>query len=467
MVRDLTGKIHDHLSLRVLLPLARLHRLLRPSRRPIILAVDEGMRFRRNAVAWDFEKKREWVLQRLRFTVRRAAQETVYYRELFNRVGFDPQADFSFKDFSMLPVLEREDTHRAGKNLVSPFVPASQLRKDSTGGSTGAPTEVWLGPEETGWRKSGTESFMQRIGAPAGTRTGLLWGHHLDPVANDSLLERFHAFESNTRWFDCFRLSPEALEQYHLQFERLRPACIIAYASALGHLAQHILERGHRPGYPTRCFVTGAEKLLPEHREAIERAFNRPVHERYGGRDVGGMGFQLTPAQTLDYEIDWANLLMEPETDEPYSPILITKLHADAMPMLRYRVGDMGRFPQGSSPGHPTFVLHEVIGREVDRIWLPDGRWITGLQMPHMMKGYPVREFMLVQRSDYSIELNVVPRNGFGEDTRRSILAAVEANLPSLDVTVRVVDGIPRTVANKWRPIISEVARPQGEAATL
>jgi phenylacetate-CoA ligase len=405
-----------------------------------MLAFDEGLRFRQKAVDWQLEKKREWVLQRLRFAVRRAAQETVYYRELFDRVGFDPQADFSFKEFSMLPVLEREDTHRAGRNLVSPFVPAGQLRKNSTGGSTGAPTEVWMGPEEIGWRGSGTESFMRRIGAPTGTRTGLLWGHHLDPRANDSLLDRYHAFESNTHWFDCFRLSPDALEQYHHQFERWRPACIVAYASALGHLAQHILERGHRPSYPTRCFLTGAEKLLPEHREAIERAFKRPVHERYGARDAGGMGVQLRPDETLDYEIDWANILMEPETDEPESAILITKLHADAMPMLRYRVGDVGRFPEGSRPGHPTFTLHAVLGREVDRIWLPDGGWITGLQIPHMMKGYPVREFMLVQRSDYSVELKVVPRNGFGEDTRRSILATVAANLPSLDVTIMEVN---------------------------
>jgi phenylacetate-CoA ligase len=431
-----------------------------------MLAFNEGMRFRREAVNWELEKKREWVKERLRFAVRRAARETVHYRELFKQLGFDPQADFSFKEFSMLPVLEREDVRRGGRNLVSSALMAAQLQKDSTGGSTGVPTEVWLGPEERGWRESGTESFMRRIGVPTGTRTGLLWGHHLDPVAQDSLLERYHAFESNTHWFDCFRLSPAALEQYHHQFERWRPACIIAYASALGHHAEHILERGHRPTYPTHCFVTGAEKLLPEHRELVERAFKRPVHERYGSRDVGGMGFQLRPTRTLDYEIDWANILIEPETDERDSAILVTKLHADGMPMLRYRVGDVGRFPEGSRSGNPTFALQEVLGRETDRIWLPDGRWINAIQMPHMMKDYPVREFMLVQRSDYSVELKIVPRNGFGEETRRSILETVTANLPTLDVTLMLVEEIPRTRANKWRPVMSEVKPPQEKAVS-
>lgn len=463
-MRDLRGKVHDQLSLKVLVPLARLQRMARPSRRPVMLAYNEGLSFRRESVHWSSERKQEWMLKRLRFIVRRAARETLYYRELFKEVGFDPQSDFSFEDYSRLPVLDKDGIRSAGNNLVSQAVPAEQLQKDSTGGSTGKPTEVWLGPEERGWRESGRERFLERAGIQTGTRTAFFWGHHLDPVAQTSLLERFHAFESNARWFDCFRLSKEVLERYHQEFERWRPACIIAYASALASLAEYVLEKGYRPVYPSRAFVTGAEKLLPAQRENIEAAFKRPVHERYGGRDVGGMGFQIDPARTLSYEIDWANILLEPETHEADSAILVTKLHADGMPMLRYRVGDMGRFPEGSLPGHPALTLREVLGREADRIWLPDGRWVAGVQMPHMLKDYPVREFMFLQRPDYSVELRVVPRNGFGEESRRQILATVAANLPGLKVSLALVEDIPRTKANKLRPVISEVEPHQGGA---
>ncbi|MGH9901391.1 MAG: hypothetical protein ACRD68_06150, partial [Pyrinomonadaceae bacterium] len=226
-MNDLSGKAHDLLSLGVLMPLSRLQRVVRPSRRPVMLTVYEGLRFRREASGWGLEQRQEWVLRRLRAVARKAYGETVYYRELFDRVGFDPRADFSFADFSRLPVLEREDVRLAGRDLISRAVPPNQLRKDSTGGSTGAPTEIWRGPEETGWAESSTEFFMRQIGVPTGTRTGLLWGHHLDPVAQDSFADRFHAFESNVRWFDCFRLSPDVLERYHQEFERWRPACIV------------------------------------------------------------------------------------------------------------------------------------------------------------------------------------------------------------------------------------------------
>jgi phenylacetate-CoA ligase len=449
--------LREMLSTNLLLPLWHFQRLVRPSRRAIALAIREGLRFRRKTESWDVEQKQAWIINRLRHITRRAYSETSYYKALFDRIGFDPQANFTFKDFSKLPVLEREQVRSAGRKLIAQSMPAEKLQKDSTGGSTGAPTEIWIGPEEMGWKESCGEYYMQRLGVPTGKSTALLWGHHLDPKSQDSLRERYHQLETNSRWFDCLRLSPDTLEQYHQEFQRWRPSCIVAYASAVGHLAEHVLERGYRPNYPARCFVTGAEKLLPDHREKIEQAFGRPVYERYGARDVGYIAFQLESDRALDYEVDWSNLLVEPETNEPDSSIIITKLHADGMPMLRYRINDVGLFPEQSKPGHPVFRLREIIGRDTDRIWLPDGRWITGLQIPHMMKDYPVREYMFTQRSDYSVEIKIVPKGEFEERNRRGILATVCANLPGLEITTVLVDEIPRTKANKWRPVVSEV----------
>jgi phenylacetate-CoA ligase len=448
--------IREALSRRILLPAGRLRRRVHPARRQIESAYVRGMSERSALQNLAPEKRRDWVLNRLRVVVRHAADQIPYYRERLNNIGFDPRANFTFDDFAKLPVLERGDVN---KDLVSKQIPPELLVKDATGGSTGTPTEIWLGPEELGWRESGLEYPLQRIGVPTGVSTALLWGHNLDPIQRDSLRDRFHDFENNRRWFDSFRLSPDVLEKYHQEFEDWKPACIIAYASAAGQLAEHVLERGYQPNYPTRCFVTGAEKLIPAHRDAIVAAFKRSVHERYGSRDGGLMAFQYDPDRTLDFESDWVNTLIEPETDDPLSPILITKLHADAMPMLRYRIGDMGRFPAGSRPGHPAFVLREIAGRESARLWLPGGGWVAGTELPHMLKDYPVKEFMCVQRADYSVQLEIVPRNGFSEENKQRILDTMGVNLPGLDVKIVMVEEIPRTKANKWQPVVSEVER--------
>jgi len=170
------------------------------------------------------------------------------------------------------------------------------------------------------------------------------------------------------------------------------------------------------------------------------------------------MGFQLHIPRSEDFVIDWPNLLVEPETvDDTKANILITKLHADAMPILRYRVGDVGVFPAGSRPGHPAFTLQGVIGRILDKIWLPNGSFIHGAQFPHLMKDFPVREFMVVQAEDYAVNVEVVPTGAFSDRDRSAILKIVQQNLPGISITLSTVESIPRTKANKWRPVVTRV----------
>jgi len=84
---DLIGGIHDSFSLRVLMPFSRLQRSARSATRPTQQAFNEGICFRRAAADWDQEKRVEWILDRLRTTVRRAYDETAYYRALLDRIG--------------------------------------------------------------------------------------------------------------------------------------------------------------------------------------------------------------------------------------------------------------------------------------------------------------------------------------------------------------------------------------------
>jgi phenylacetate-CoA ligase len=457
MSAEFTSKIHDQLSVNLLVPLSRLQRLVRRSRRPVMRAFREGLAFRQATANWSDEQKRQWMLKRLRVVVREAYQKTSYYASLFDSAGFDPSAEFSFADYARLPVLDREQIQQRGLEMISSSFTRDELRQHASGGSTGVPTEVWQGPEEIGWGESGTEHFMRTIGVPEGSRTAYFWGHHLDPQATDSLRDRLHAFETNTKWFDCLRLDDEKLETYHQAFSSWRPVCIIAYASAVGSLAEYVRKRGYKPNYPQKCFVTGAEKLWPRHRELVDEVFGRPAHERYGARDAGGIGFQLRPQESLDYHLDWTNVLVEPAGAETETEILITKLHADGMPMLRYRVGDVGRFPSVAVPGEPGFLLHEVLGRVADRIWGRDGRWISGLQIPHLLKDYPIRQFLFLQKADYSVQLQIVPQSEFSGDSSRSIQSLLALNLPGVAVEIVLVDDVPVTKANKWRPVISEV----------
>jgi phenylacetate-CoA ligase len=441
-------------------PFSNLRRMIRKDMRPTYDHYRDGIALHHRSKDWSDEVRTSWILASLRRTIRTAAL-TRYYSDVFKKVGFDPMSEFGFEDFARLPILEREDIATNADAMISPDVPIDQRRPDSSGGSTGEPTQIWTGPEERGWAESTMESSFRKVGISPGSRVAFFWGHHLDPGASDSLADRVRYFAKNEKYFDCFRLTPEVIERFHSGLEDYSPDCLVAYSSSLAHFSEVLEARGISPkNYPRKCIVTGAEKLYSHHREAIEKLFRVPVYERYGGRDFGLLAIQVSsePSDRV-FEVDWTWALVEPETEGDRSSILVTKFHADAMPMIRYRVGDIGTFPSGSRPGHPSLVLKEIVGRELDFIWLPDGEALSGAQLPHLFRTFPVREFMFVQEENFSVELQIVPRPELSQVKRDEIEKIVSLNLRGIPLSIRLVDSIERTRANKWRPVVSKVRR--------
>src|SRR5436190_19878705 len=169
------------LTQKLFLPISKAQRSRTVSRSVLYDHYRSGMKLRRESLEWSFDKKFAWVLQNLRRVVRKAAAETSFYKTRFQSAGFDANSDFTFDDFARLSVLTREDVRDGGTGLLSSTLPERFRLEDSTGGSTGAPTRIWLGPEERGWSESGVEFALESIGVPAGSRIAYFWGHHLDP----------------------------------------------------------------------------------------------------------------------------------------------------------------------------------------------------------------------------------------------------------------------------------------------
>lgn len=393
-------------------------------------------------------------LRLLRLAVRRAAV-IPFWADRFRDAGLDWTRDFSFDDFKKIPVLSRTDIATVGDGLLAPAVAAADRRKMATGGSSGTPTVTWTGPEERAWIESGIEFFEGRIGLTRYDSRALLWGHNLDPIARSGPKDRAEDWLWNRRWYDCFRLSPAILAEYHRDMAQFRPAVVLAYATALASFAQAVRDLGEPvPSYPTLGFVTGAEKLLPDQRALIESVFQRPVYERYGGRDLGFLAMQ-SPGEDLAFTIDWMNVFVEPEHDRDEDSIVVTKLHADAMPLFRYRSGDIGRFPADAA-ARPVFTLHEVVGRELQRVARRDGGWMHGTVIPHLLKDFPLKEYQLHQGADLSVTLSYVPLRPLEQVQIDAIMTALHDNLPGIPVALRIVDEVPRTAAGKWLPVVSE-----------
>jgi len=451
--------IRDKCSRHLLLPIHETYRRIRPDHRTVYRIAGEALEFRHRAMTMSKEQKLDWILMKLRSLLRQAGKESPFYRDLFITAGFDPGVDFGYDDFSRLPPLDRKDVLDQPDDLRSLVLPTRLARPGSTGGSSGQPVRVWKGPRDRAWTEGGWRFFTQQLGIRPGARTAYLWGHHLDAIPQRRLLPTLNDLLLNAYRFDCFHLDDVKLLGYHERLTKLRPECMVAYGGALASLAAVLERRGLRATYPSLALISGAEKIWPHERAQIERVFGQPVHERYGSRDVGLMAFQVCPSVSTAYTVDWANILIEPDTESTSpSAILVTKLNADGMFLIRYRIGDLAIFPPSARPGEPAFSLLEISGRELDGILMPSGEWIHGVAFPHLMKDHAVREFQVYQHADSSLTIKLVTHEGWKPADEVALRKQLEGIAPRLAISLSFVDQIPKSAANKRRPVISELA---------
>jgi phenylacetate-CoA ligase len=404
-----------------------------------------------------FEGPQPDVLGLLRARARWAGRNVPYYREAFRDAGFDPERDFDLAEWRRLPPLEKKVLRERPDDLLPAGTRRDLLVPNATGGSTGEPVRLLLDPSAMAWRTAAQEWAYSQVGVQAGDRTALLWGSQVEPGVRPTLRNRVVRVLANRMLLDCFRLSDAILDDYHERLSAFRPEVLQCYATALVLLAARLKARGIRPSYPTRCCLTGAERLYPDQRRKVEEVFPVPVFESYGSRDCGAMAIQLVPGGPL--RVASRLVLLEPwGPDVPNAgrEILVTHLHGGGTVFLRYRIGDLAWFPQGSEDS----VIEEiggVTGRVLDHVRLPGGRLVHGTEFPHFLKDFDIVEYQVVQERADRVRVDLVAGPRLAPADLDRIRRVLGASLAGTIVDVRTVDRVERTAGGKLRPVVSLV----------
>jgi phenylacetate-coenzyme A ligase PaaK-like adenylate-forming protein len=171
--------------------------------------------------------------------------------------------------------------------------------------------------------------------------------------------------------------------EFHAALHRFRPRVIQAYARAAVLFARFLQARGleaHRP----HSIVTSAEILEDDDRRLLEEVFGCPVFNRYGCREVSVVASECPAHSGLHVMAE--GLYLEIETPSgPAAPgemgaVLVTDLLNGAMPLIRYRIGDMAAWADGPCPcGRGLPRLERVAGRVTDFLVGADGRLVSGV----------------------------------------------------------------------------------------
>jgi phenylacetate-CoA ligase len=166
-------------------------------------------------------------------------------------------------------------------------------------------------------------------------------------------------------------------------------------------------ELAEKKNIKMKSAVSWGDKLFDHYRKNIERVFGCKVFETYGT----GEGLMLGAQKDLEYLyimdpyfivelLDYEGNEVE---DGEIGHVVVTSLVHKAMPLIRYKVGDLAvKLPPNQYPNERELGLslfQKIIGRETDIVETPLGKKLIVHSFTGVFEYYPeIKQFQVVQR---------------------------------------------------------------------
>lgn len=417
------------------------------------------LRFLQSAQYWSPARLREERERLLRSVIHTAWNEVPFYRELMQSARVQPGEIRNPADLARLPVVTKEMLRAAYPHHATRRT-GQRPYEVHTSGSTGKNFAVLEDPFTRGWYLSSFLLSLQWAGwhiGEAQLQTGMTLRRNLPRLLKDKLLR-------------CSYVSAFDLDDTHLDaaldlLERHRIRHLWGYAASLYYLALRASARGWNR--PLASAVTWGDNLYPHFRRAIESAFQTTVFDTYGI----GEGIQVSAqcgkggnyhVHSLDVVVEYLDEEGRPAPPEQPGALILTRLHPGPMPLIRYRVGDVGiRGDQSPCPCGRTFERMQAIqGRDTDVVVTPSGNRLIVEFFNGIVDDFPeIDSFQVVQHRPDTIRLTLAPRPGYSEQTASHLVEVMRANgAGDLAIEVETVSEIPLTPGGKRRYVINHVS---------
>jgi len=394
----------------------------------------------------DLEAFQSGALRRL---VLHAYQNVPYYRRLFDEAGVDPRRIRSASDLTSLPITTKQDLRsQVLTDLMPRHTDPARLVKLATSGTSGEPLVLY----RTWLEQRLLHGFLLRANRYFGLRVrdrmaaiGIvrepqrIWG-----MAPGKMLRRVGIYRNE-------RISA-ALEADEIlaRIREIRPDVVAAHPSRLSDVAALFDVEDRRVIRP-RFLMTGAEMLTSHLRQRITEGFGAPVFDVYSCFEFHVIGWECKDTGEL-HTSDDSVIVEVVRDDQPVSAgeqgeVVGTALHSYAMPLIRYKLGDLVVKGSDRCPcGEPYSTIRQLIGRISASVKLPDGRSIPELYLGgtvvEEVRSW-VAQYQFAQERVNRIVLRLVPESdppdGWHESLRH-LLASLFG--PEMEVEIQLVKAI-------------------------
>ena len=403
---------------------------------------------------------------RLRLLVTHAHRHAPYYREMFQRLGIDPDEIRHLDDLQRLPILSPDTIRRnLHFDLMSDSHDKRQMLPISTSGSNGEPLRLYAERTQLEMRWATSMRNAEWTGYRFGDRQVRLWDVPLARPWLQALRERLDAALARRAAFPGGALDGDALRRT-AEFLRRHSGVLVQGDAATLQLIGSVLEarRGSRPR--VRGVIPSGQTLSAAQRAALERAFRAPVFDRYGSRAFSTIAHECDAHG--GYHVNAESYIVEIVRDgRPARPgesgdVLVTDLSNYCVPLIRYATGDRAvATDRRCACGRGLPLIESIDGRRLALIVGVDGRVVPGTFFTDVLsdEGHLVRQFQILQSEPGALQLRIVKGPRFSETGLHRLLDLFRRHLGAgLVIDVETVPRIPPDETGAHSPVLSRLS---------
>ena len=319
------------------------------------------------------ERLRALQLERLQQTARRVYERVPFYRQAFDKHGVKPADIRTLEDLRKLPFTRKADfreTYPTGLFAV----PMNQvLRIHASSGTTGKPIIAGYTRADLSMWAETCARCLASAGAQPGDTFQNAYGYGLFTGGLG-----FHA-GGELLGLTVIPVSGGNTERQILLIQDLKPKILTCTPSYALTIAETIRTMGiDAASLGLKAAVLGAEPWTEEMRKEIEAKLCLKAVNIYGLTEVIGPGVSCECVEVQNgahvYEDHFYPEVIDPNTGEvlPHGTrgeLVFTSLTKEALPVLRYRTGDLASLD--ASPcgcGRTSVRMSRIVGRTDDML---------------------------------------------------------------------------------------------------
>jgi phenylacetate-CoA ligase len=332
----------------------------------------------------------------------------------------------------------------------------------STGGSTGEP--LWYFHDKAALEARTVTGLYSRIlmGWRPGMATISVWGSERDIGRERSRRARVSAFLRNDYTVDGYHLGRHTVDAVMQLIAQHRPVALYGFTSILEFVAREVLKAGiDVPRGSVAVAWNGGEMLFPEQAQLFLDAFKVPIHNLYGGRELGAIACQVISDGPLSILRPYVFVEIVDQNGRPVRAgesgrVLCTSTACRGTPFLRYEVGDAAAYSDDDRDESGIQAIAEIHGRIAGLLRLPNGKLINCIYWNHLLKEFrEVHQFQVVLRSGGDVQI-LLKGDGFTGERERDLRNVLRHFLSDVPVQLNWVDRIPLTAQGKLVQVVRE-----------